>query len=113
MAVFTIGANPFQITKMTDYIRTTWKFAGTYTETKRLLEDGKAGRFKYVLVCDLDALDAIVQKQLRSIGVEVISFKDQRTLSDALQREREKKIKADKERNVRLEFEKELAVIKL
>lgn len=113
MAIFTIGANQVQITKMVDYARDSWKFTGTYSDTKRLLDDGKAGRFSYVLVFDYEALDAAAQRQLKGLGIEVVCFRDRAALQKAMEKEQEKKQKAEKERNVRLEFEKDLAIIKV
>ncbi len=113
MAIFTIGANQIQITKMTTYARDKWEFAGNYTENKRLMDDARAGRFAYLLVFDHEAVDEIVQKQLRSCGIEILCFKDQNRLELALDNERRKKEKAEKERKVRLDFEKDIAVIKI
>lgn len=113
MAIFTIGANQFQVAKMTTYTRDNWEFAGNYSENKRLMDDARAGRFGYLLVFDMDAVDEAVKRQLSGCGIEVLCFKDQNRLELALDNERRKKEKTEKERKVRLEFEKDLAIIKV
>ena len=113
MAVFTIGANQFQVSKMTEYARNSWSFTGTYSDTKRLMDDGRAGRFAYVLVFDHEALESAIQKQLAGCGIEVLSFKDQKALQKAMEKEQEKKQRAEKEMKVRLDFEKDLAIIRV
>jgi hypothetical protein len=113
MAIFTIGANQFQIAKMTGYARDKWEFAGNYSENKRLMDDARAGRFTYLLVFDPDAIDEAVQRQLRGCGVQVICFRNQDELQRAADDEQRKKEKAERERKVRMDFEKDLAVIKL
>ena len=108
MAVFTIGANQMQILKMAEYARNNWTHAGNYTETKRLVDDAKARKFSYVLVSDFMAIDASASEQLKSVGVEIIPFKDQKALERAMSKEKIKKDEADRKNKTRADIEKDL-----
>jgi len=109
MAVFTIGANQMQILKMAEYARNSWTHAGTYTETKRLVDDAKARKFLYVLVSDSMAIDASASEQLKSVGVEIIPFKDQKALERAMMKERIKKEEADRKTKLKTDIERDLS----
>ncbi len=79
IAVFTIGADEIRIRQM-ERIADAWGFAGKYVDTKILLNDAKKKKFDSVLVMDKEALGDSVLLELKTLGIEVISFKDRKIL---------------------------------
>lgn len=76
MAVYTTGAMPLYIQKMTQWTRDNWNYAGSYTDVKRLLADAAAKKFVYVLVYSLGVLEPEVQDRLEKLGIKVLAFKE-------------------------------------
>ena len=79
MAIFTVGVDDIRLRKMED-IAEAWGFAGKYDTPERLVTDAKKKRFKYILVIDYEALDKKVREELQTLGIEIISLKDQKKL---------------------------------
>ena len=79
MAIFTIGVDDIRLRKMED-IAEAWGFAGKYDTPERLVTDAKKKGFKYILVIDYEALDKKVREELQTLGIEIISLKDQKKL---------------------------------
>jgi hypothetical protein len=79
MAIFTVGVDEIRLRKMED-IAEAWGFAGKYDTPERLVTDAKKKRFKYILVIDYEALDKKVREELQTLGIEIISLKDQKKL---------------------------------
>ncbi|MBU5557511.1 MAG: hypothetical protein QW751_00305 [Candidatus Aenigmatarchaeota archaeon] len=84
MAVYTTGAMPIYIQKMTQWTRDNWNYAGTYTDVKRLLDDAKNKKFAYVLVYSFGVLEPDVMSNLAALGVKVLAFKEQQKLEEEL-----------------------------
>jgi len=84
MAVYTTGALPLYIQKMTQWTRDNWNYAGTYTDVRRLLDDAKAKKFAYVLVYSFGVIESEVQQLLAKLSIKVLSFKEQERLGEEL-----------------------------
>ena len=84
MAVYTTGALPIYIQKMTQWTRDNWNYAGTYTDMKRLIDDAMKKKFSYVLVYAFGVIDSDVLTKLNSLGVKVLAFKDQEKIATEL-----------------------------
>ena len=79
MAVFCLGADEIR-TRQMERIAEAWGFAGKYPDAASLMRDAKKKKFDSVLVIDLEALDERIRIELKSLGVDVITFKDKKIL---------------------------------
>ncbi len=79
IAVFTVGADEIRIRQMHD-IADAWGFAGKYMDVKSLVNDARKKRFDTILLIDPEALEDAVKAELKSLGIEIIGFKDRKKL---------------------------------
>lgn len=89
IAIFTLGANDFQITKMVEFAKENWGSSERYAEELRLIDCAKKGMFDKVIVFDREALSSKTTNVLNSINVNVLCWKEGASLKSALDKKNE------------------------
>ena len=89
IAVFTLGANDFQITKMVEFAKENWGSSERYAEEPRLIDCAKKGIFDKVIVFDREALSTSTTNALNVLNVSVLCWKEGASLKSALEKKNE------------------------
>lgn len=96
MAIFTVGANPIQIEKIMVYAKENWGNCERYSEEQRLVERARAKYIDKVMVFDREALSPQTTKALNSLNVDILCWKENASLKEALRRKQESEEKTKK-----------------
>ncbi len=76
VAVYTIGAWPGQIEKLADRLTALNVYVGKFSSEERLLQAAEKGLATHVLITQEGALNAATANKLKSLKVEILTFRD-------------------------------------
>lgn len=76
VAIYTVGAWQGQIEKLAEQLTALNVYIGKFSSEERLLQAVEKGMVTHLLVTQEGALNNAVLNKLRSLNVEVLTFKD-------------------------------------
>jgi len=76
VAVYTIGAWPGQLEKLADQLTALNVYVGKFSSEERLLQAVEKGMVTHVLITQEGALNAATANKLKSLKVEILTFRD-------------------------------------
>jgi hypothetical protein len=113
MAIFTVGANAFQVEKMSAYAKENWGNCERFSEEQRLIERAKLKYIDSVLVFDREALSTKTTSALNSMNVDILCWKENASMKEALKKKQETDEKHRKDLAEREQRLKEIRQIRI